>query len=183
MAVPRILPLTDDEQTDDQRAMINSTRLPGVPASNIFRTLARHPGLFRHWLPFAGKLLTGGKLSGRDRELVVLRTGLLCNSEYEWAQHALIGRQAGLTDEEIERVRLGPDAPGWSPAEAALLRTADELHDTSTITDDTWAALAAHYDEKQLIELTMLVGQYHMVAFAANALGVQLEPEFEVGVR
>lgn len=156
--------------------MITLTRLPGLAAANIFTTLARHPGLFRRWLPFAGTLLNG-RLSGRDRELVVLRTALVCGCDYEWAHHTVLGLQAGLTEDEIERVRAGADAPGWSAHEATLLRAADELHARSVVTDVTWAALAEHYDERQLIELTLLVGQYHMVAFAANSLGVEIEPE------
>ena len=76
---------------------------------------------------------------------------------------------------EIARVRGGAEAPGWEPFEATLMRAADELHERARISDDTWAALAEHYDEKQLIEVPMLVGHYHMVAFTLNTLGVPLE--------
>ncbi len=149
--------------------------MPGGSPLNIFMTLVRHPGLFRKWLPFGGKLLDG-KLPARERELLILRTGWRCRSEYEWGQHALIGREAGLTDEELRRIKEGPDAPGWDPFDAVLLRAADELHDDSCISDTTWDALASRYDERQLIEVPMLVGQYHLVSFALNSLGVQREP-------
>ena len=168
---PRIPPLTENELTDEHRELLVG---PGVgtmagQAANIFRTLARHPGLFRKWMPFAGKLLVG-KLPARDRELLILRTGWHCRSAYEWGQHVLIAGQTGLSDEEIDRVGAGPDA--WSGFDGVLLRAADELHDDACITDATWAALTANYDEKQMIEVPMLVGQYHMVAFALNSLGV-----------
>ncbi len=149
--------------------------MPAGSPLNIFMTLVRHPGLFRKWLPFGGKLLDG-KLPARERELLILRTGWRCRSEYEWGQHALIGREAGLTDEELRRIKEGPDAPGWDPFDAVLLRAADELHDDSCISDTTWDALASRYDERQLIEVPMLVGQYHLVSFALNSLGVQREP-------
>jgi alkylhydroperoxidase family enzyme len=145
-----------------------------APAANIFLPLVRHPGLFRRWLPFGGKLLSG-KLPARDRELLILRTGWLCQAEYEWAQHRLIGRSVGLSEEEIERVRDGPDASGWEPFDAALLRAADELHAEARISDMTWDALTTRYDERQLIEVPMVVGHYHMVAFTLNALKVPLE--------
>jgi alkylhydroperoxidase family enzyme len=145
-----------------------------LPAANIFATLVRHPGLFRKWMPFGGKLLSG-KIPARERELLILRTGWNCRSEYEWAQHVLIGRAAGLGDDEIERVKAGPDDPAWDAFDATLLRAADELHADSCLTDATWAALAARYDEKQMIELPMLVGQYHLVAMTLNSLGVQRE--------
>ena len=82
----------------------------------------------------------------------------------------------GITDEEIARIAAGPDAEGWSAEDAALLRAADELHADSRIGDTTWAELAARYDEQQLIELCMVVGQYHLVAFTLNSLGVEPEP-------
>ncbi|HEV3351480.1 MAG TPA: carboxymuconolactone decarboxylase family protein [Acidimicrobiales bacterium] len=171
---PRIAPLPADQRDEQQRELLGDVGGVTGPASNIFDTLVRHPGLFRKWLPFGGKLLTG-KLPGRDRELLILRTGWHCRSEYEWGQHVLIARSAGITDAEIDRVRAGPDAPGWDPFERALLAAADELHADACITDATWAALADRYDERLLIEVPMLVGHYHMVAFTLNSLGVQRE--------
>jgi alkylhydroperoxidase family enzyme len=171
----RIPPLGPDEQDAQARELLAGAGRPGTPASNIFTTLVRHPGLFRRWLPFGGKLLAG-KLAARDRELVILRTGWLCRSEYEWGQHVLIGRDAGLSDDEIRRIQDGPDAPGWSAPDATLLRAVDELHDDACIGDATWAALADHYDDRELIEVPMVVGHYHLVAFTLNSLGVQREP-------
>jgi len=173
-ATPRLAPLTADELDDDQRELVGGVET-ALPAANIFRTLVRHPGLFRKWMPFGGKLLVG-KLPARDRELLILRTGWLCRSEYEWGQHVRIGRSAGLTDDEIRRVIDGPDAAGWSPADAELLRAADELHEHQCLSDATWAALARRYDEKSLVEVPMLVGHYHMVAFTLNTLGVPRDP-------
>ena len=171
-STPRIAPLPATEQSDDQRQMLDALALP---AANIFATLVRHPGLFRKWMPFGGKLLSG-RIPARERELLILRTGWNCRSEYEWAQHVLIGRASGLRDDEIERVKGGPDDPAWDAFDATLLRAADELHADACVTDATWAAVAERYDEKQLIELPMLVGQYHHVAMTLNSLGVQREP-------
>jgi alkylhydroperoxidase family enzyme len=147
---------------------------PAGSAQHLYRTLLRHPGLFRRWTPFAGKLLAG-KLVARDRELLILRTGWRCQAAYEWGHHVSLGRDAGLSDQEIERVKDGPDAPGWSPHDAALLRVADELHDGARVTDATWATLASTYDERQLIEIPMLVGHYQMVSYLINTLGIQGE--------
>jgi 4-carboxymuconolactone decarboxylase len=83
-----------------------------------------------------------------------------------------------MDDEEIQRVVDGPDAPGWNERQSALLRAADELHEQARLGDDTWAALARHYDERQLIEVCMVVGQYHLVAFVLNSLGVEVEEDF-----
>jgi alkylhydroperoxidase family enzyme len=180
----RIPPLPPDEYDDEVRELLGGMQpagagdgsTPATPAAtNIFTTLVRHRGLYRKWAPFGGKLLVG-RIPARDRELVILRTGWLCRSEYEWGQHVLLARRVGLTDEEIKRVRQGPDAPAWSPFEATLLRAADELHADARVSDETWAELAARYDERQLIELPMLAGHYHLVAFTLNTLGVEREP-------
>src|SRR5687768_8720563 len=138
---PRIPPLPPDECDEQQRELLGGAGAPGTPASNIFTTLVRHPGLFRRWLPFGGKLLVG-KLPPRERELLILRTGWRCRSEYEWGQHVLIARAEGITDDEIARVKEGPDATGWDPFDATLLRAADELHDDNFISNATWAGLA-----------------------------------------
>jgi 4-carboxymuconolactone decarboxylase len=171
---PRIAPLAADELDDQARELLAGLQIGDAPASNIFATLVRHPGLFRHWLPFGGKLL-GGRLPPRDREILVLRTGWRCRSEYEWGQHVLIGRAAGLGDDDLDRIRQGPDAAGWDPFESALVRAVDELHDDACVSDATWAVLAERYDERQLIEVPMLVGHYHLVSYTLNSLGVQRE--------
>jgi 4-carboxymuconolactone decarboxylase len=174
-AAPRIPPLPEAEIDDQARELLAQAGGPVAAATNIFTTLVRHPGLFRRWLPFGGKLLAG-TLPARDRELLILRTGWNCRAAYEWAQHVRIARQSGLGDDEIARVRSGPAAAGWSAWDATLLRAADELHDAACITDATWGTLAERYDERQLIEVPMLVGHYHLVGYALNSLGVQVEP-------
>jgi 4-carboxymuconolactone decarboxylase len=173
--IPRIPPLSPEDRDEQAQELLSGVSAAGAPAANIFSTLVRHPGLFRRWLPFGGKLLGGGKLPARDRELLILRTGWLCDAEYEWAQHREISKSIGISTDEIARVKQGPDAPGWDPFDVTLLKAADELHAQARITDDTWAALVAKYDEQQLIEVPMLVGHYHMVAFTLNSLGVPLE--------
>ena len=172
---PRIEPLPASERRPSAQALLETVTVTEAGSeANIFTTLVRAEGLTRKWLPFGGKLLNG-KIPARDRELVILRTGWNCRAEYEWAQHVAIGKEAGLTSEEIDRIPAGPDGE-WDSFDATLLRAADELHADWCITDETWEALAARYDTEQLIELPILIGHYHMVAMALNSLGVQLDP-------
>jgi 4-carboxymuconolactone decarboxylase len=179
---PRIQPLPEPEWSGDVAQILNA--LPqGADAPmgsyNIFRTLARHPELFRSWAPFGGYLLTGGELPPRDRELLILRTAARCGSSYEWGQHVRIALGVGLDRETIDRIVAGPEADGWSDHQAALMRAVDDLHETARISDEAWEALNRSYSDVQLIELTMLVGQYHLVAFALNSLGVELDEGLE----
>ena len=179
---PRIPPLPPEEWDGDIKRILEA--VPGgvenrLGDNNIFPTLAHHPDLFRAWLRFGGDLLTSWKLSGPDRELLILRTAVNCRSSYEWGQHVRISLAGGMEREMIDRVIEGPDAAGWSEHEAALLRAADELHEGSRISDETWATLERTYDTEKLIEATMVVGNYHVVAFALNTFGVELDEGLE----
>src|SRR3954451_14278541 len=100
---------------------------------NVFTTLGRHRRLFRRWLRFAGALMPGGTLPRADTELVILRVAHNCGCEYEWGHHERLGKRAGLSAGEIQGVRAGVGADGWTPRQALLLRAADELHETRTM--------------------------------------------------
>lgn len=176
MTPPRIAPLSRDDRDPRTDGLLADLRQPDGSELNIFATLAHHPRLLKRWSAFGGVLLYGGRLSDRDRELLIMRAGYLCRARYEWGQHVAFARAAGISDDEIGRIARGPDAEGWSSDDATLLRAADELHSESRISDATWAALAGRYDEQQLIEVCMVVGQYHLVAFTLNSLGVEPEP-------
>jgi alkylhydroperoxidase family enzyme len=171
---PRIPPGGRDDVGVVNRVVATvAGRVAGTGPPNLFTTLGRHRGLFRRWLWFAGGLMPGGRLPRRDTEMVILRVALNCDCAYEWDHHVHLGGRAGLTPEDVERVRLGPDAPGWSPRQTALLRAADELHELRDVTDDTWAALRDHLDDRDLVELCLLVGHYEMLAMTINSLGIQ----------
>jgi 4-carboxymuconolactone decarboxylase len=174
-AGPRIPPLPPTERDEQADELLE--RLGPAGAYNIFTTLIRHPRLFKRWSAFGGVLLSG-ELSAHDRELLILRTAHHCGADYEWAHHLDIAKRVGMDDEEIQRIVAGPEAPEWSDLQAALLRAADELHEQARVGDETWAVLAEHYDERQLIEVCMVVGQYHLVAFVLNSLGVEVEEDF-----
>jgi len=126
---------------------------------------------------FGGTLLYRGELDPRDRELLILRTAANCSADYEWGQHAVIGVDAGLTAEQVRRCADPIEVGEWGDDDAALLRAADELHHDSRIGDTTWSALATRYSEAQLLELCMVVGQYHLVAMTLNSLGVEPETD------
>lgn len=179
-AGPRLAPLSEDGWDPFTRELLAPIpRDADGHLANVFTTLVRHPALFRHFLPFGSYLLREGRLPDRTRELLILRTAYNTRAGYEWGRHVPLARATGVTDEEIERVGTGPDAKGWTQTDARLLRAADELHRDARLSAATWSALAADHDEAQLIEITMLVGQYHMVAFFLNSAGTRLEPGYE----
>ena len=144
-------------------------------AYNIFKTLAGHPQALKRWMVFANHVLFKSSLGVRDREILILRIGWLCQAEYEFAQHVLIAKRAGITAEEIARIKQGPGAPGWAENERLLLVATGELHADACITDATWDALKAHYSEQQMVDIVMTVGNYTLVSMLLNTLGVPLD--------
>ena len=153
-----------------------SGRVAGTGPPNLFRVLGRHRKLFRGWLRFAGRLMPGGTLPRRETELVILRVAHLRDCEYEFEHHVRLGKRAGVTPFDVERVKEGPDSPGWTEREAVLLATVDELHETGDLSDEAWADLRAHVDPQRAIELVMLVGHYEMLATTIAALRISLDP-------
>lgn len=178
----RIKRLPEDEWDEPVREILSPWRGSaggGTHVPNNFATLARHPAMLRAWEPFAGAILLRGELPPRDRELAVIRTALHCRAAYVWGSHVRDhGPEIGLTGEDIERIVEGPTAAGWTDLESAVLQATDELHRDARIHDATWARLAAGYTEPQLIELPMLVGEYHLMAYTFNSLGVEAEDGF-----
>lgn len=170
----RLEPL-EAEAWDEEVQQIMRPFVEADSAYNIFKTMAHHPALMRRWLVFANHILFKSTLPIRERELVILRIGYLCDAGYEWGQHVQVARKAGMSDAEILTAKSGPETPGLSDLDRALLQATDELHAESHISDATWSALAEHLDKKQLMDLVFTVGQYNLVSMVLNTLGVQLD--------
>jgi alkylhydroperoxidase family enzyme len=148
---------------------------PGAPSANVFRTFARNPPADELRNAVGRHIRDETSLMPRNRQQLIMRVGVLCRSEYEWAAHSRIGRQVGLDDADVARVIAGPAAPGGSPLETALLRAADELYRDDVVGDATWDALAKELSEKQLLDLLLTVGGYRSATYAINSAGVQLD--------
>ena len=183
---PRIEPVDLDRLDADQRAALepflasDGGKVGGGKILNIFRTLAHAPKALTAFLSWGNYILSKrNALSPRDRELVILRTGYNCRSGYEWTQHKRIGLDCGLTDDEVARIKAGPDADGWNELDQAMLRATDELTTDHFITDATWAALAPLGDKGRM-DLVMTVGQYSQVSMMLNSFGVQLDDDLDL---
>ncbi len=159
-------------------------RRPGRPKGlNALGLLAHHPELTLAFHTFNGHVLFGSTLSPRQRELLVLRVATVRESAYEWAQHAVLAGDTGLSAEEIVRIAEGPDAAGWAPLDRAMLAAVDELVADATIGDATWAVLAAELDDRQLMDLVFTVGAYDLLAMAFRSFGVELDADLDPALR
>jgi AhpD family alkylhydroperoxidase len=147
----------------------------GTTPPNLFLTMARHRTLFRGWLRFAGRLMPGGKLPRRETELVILRVAHLRDCRYEFDHHVHLGQRAGVTAIDVDRVVEGSTAPGWTPREAAVLGAVEQLHADRDLDDATWDALREHLDEREAIELILLVGHYEMLATFIGTVRIEAD--------
>jgi 4-carboxymuconolactone decarboxylase len=174
---PRIAPL-EPPYDADLEAMLAKWMPPGSDREPLalFRTLGRHADLTSRARPLASGILAKGLVEPRLREVMILRTCALTGAEYEWGVHVVaFGRPLGFTDGQLAAtVRGGDDV--WSDAERAVLRLADELHATSGVSDDLFAALERHLDAAQIIELCITSGWYHAISYVINAARIALEP-------
>ncbi len=172
---PRIAPVEEVQWTPEQ-AELAAPMVSRGTMLNIFKTLLNHPDAMRGFMGWGSYVLSKkNTLPSREREIVVLRTGFLCGSGYEWTQHVPIGQRAGLSDAEIVAIKQGADASGWSAADAALIRASDELHARQFVSDSTWKALKTHFSDQQCMDVVFTAGQYTQVSMLLNTFGVQLD--------
>ncbi|MBW8784275.1 MAG: carboxymuconolactone decarboxylase family protein [Novosphingobium sp.] len=178
-APPRVRPLAPEELSPEVAELAREIgNVLGIPEPEDlaiwFKIMAHHPGLYRRHLEVGIELLGRGALPPVERELAIMRTGWLCGAPYEWSEHVAIARKLGVDAATIERVIVGSAAPGWSEHERALIRAVEELLADKMIGDATWEVLARSWNERQLIELPTLVGQYVAVAMMQNSLRLPL---------
>jgi alkylhydroperoxidase family enzyme len=176
---PRIAPL-EPPYDPELKALLDKWMPPdsGVEPLALFRTLAIHPELASRARPLGAGILGKAMVEPRLREVMIHRTCALTGAEYEWGVHVMgFGKPLGFTDEQLASTVDG-DArdPVWSDAERAVFRLADELHHTSTISDDLFEELKRHFDAPQIIELCLTSGWYHAIAYVINAGRIPLEP-------
>jgi 4-carboxymuconolactone decarboxylase len=158
----------------------NLRRLMGgfdVEPLALFRTIAHHPELLDRFRQTGSTLLSFGRLSDADRETIIHRTSARCGAAYEWGVHAVgFAAPLGLGEEWLRATWHGSAEDFADPGQALLVRFADELHDTATVSDATWAALRERYDDAELVELVCLAGFYHLVAYLCRTFAIAPEP-------
>lgn len=169
------------DDADVQRAlaqMLPEERRNARDAGNALAMLVHHPKLARVFLRFNVHLLYGSTLPAHLRELAVLRTAHRRGCEYEWAHHVTMGKEAGLTDDDITDLQHGT---GRDELYQAVLDATDELDEKTRLSAATEAVLAKHLDELQVMDLVFTIGCYCMLAMAFNTFGVELDEKPESG--
>jgi 4-carboxymuconolactone decarboxylase len=175
------IPFCDLSKLDSEGQQMAGRATVDGQVLNIFKVLLNHPKLVRNWGRFGNYILQGSTLPAREREIAILRIGWLNQAPYEWEQHVLVGKRAGVSDAEIEQIMKGPLA-GWNRHDGAVVQAADDLFENSVVSDETWKILSETYNTQQMMDLVFSIGQYNLVSWALNSFGVPLD-DFLPGAR
>jgi 4-carboxymuconolactone decarboxylase len=171
---PRLAPLTEADAPEEARQILANWPY------NLHRVLARNVPTLTRWMPYAEHILRNNTLPVRERELAILRVAWNARSDYEWGLHARLARSIGFDDADLAEVTQGGGANAhWQPQEAAVLDAVDDIMSGWEIGDASWSVLVAHFDDKQLIDLVFVIGQFMLVAVTLKSLRVPLEPDIE----
>jgi alkylhydroperoxidase family enzyme len=156
-------------------------RLPASwsPPFKLFTVLARDERLLLRFTGSAVSYLEPSHVTVRQREVLRLCVTARCRCAYEWSMRVhYFAEQAGLSDAQVyASVHGDADDANWQPDDKLLVRLADALHDTVSISDELWTDLRAAFSEEAVIQLLMMAGYYRTVATIANALRLPLEPQ------
>jgi alkylhydroperoxidase family enzyme len=180
-AVSRRLPLVQPPYPPEAEKTIGSTAFKGLSPLNLRLALANHPKLANAFQSMAHVVLFQCAVSARDREIAIIRTGALTRSEYEWGMHVSIyGEKCDLSEAQILELTCKTSWRElsdhlWTPSEKLIVRMVDELHHSSTVSDETWSSLLGNWSQDQVIELIFSSSFYHMAAFFLNTAAVPLE--------
>jgi len=164
-----------DGTAEEAEVLARAGTRPGRDPLTIFSTMVHNPRAANRAVLLGGAFLGKGTISGREREIVILRVGHNASAVYEFGQHTVIGRREGLTDDEITALATDDPGDGWTTTERALIALADELCADDCVSDATWSTLSSTFDEGQMVELVVLVGYYRMISGFLNSAGVQLD--------
>ena len=180
MTDQRITGPLDTENRDESLAQVIDD-MAGRPI-NVHKLMAHHPALLKAWWDLRNYTIAGGDLGQRHTEILILRVALQMKNWYEWASHVHRGLAAGLTMEEIERVKVGPDDPGWQPDERLLIQAVDELVHDRAVTDATLEALREHFTDRQILDAIVTQGAYVTLGCLLNTWETPLDEHVEESI-
>ena len=169
------LPLmTLEEMPEKTRQMISGGKSQ-LSVLNVNKMVAHAENSARHFMRMGNSLLTQAKLDARLRELAILRIATLCDSRYEWYQHEILAKQVGVSEQQISAVRLDKNSPVFNDQERAVLRYTEEVTVNVKSSEESFAELSQFLSNQELVELTLTIGFYNLVARFLENTGVEIE--------
>lgn len=168
------IPLVDENATPaiaELAAKIRGAR--GGQLHVFYRALLHSPDLAAAWFEFNSAVRFKTLLDDRVREMAIMRVAALTGCEYVWSVHETqYAGPAGLTPQKVQALRDWPGTTVFDARERALLAYVDAMTREAAVGDALFEELAAHFDEREIAEVTVLIGAYNMQTRVLRALGI-----------
>ncbi len=173
----RVEMIKEAEATPELKEIFNNLTKNKAKIINLYRVIAHNPRALLNFMRLGNSLLVGTDLQPKLRELAILRIAKLAGSEYEWAQHYPIAIELGINEKQIKTISHWNNTSNFSDLERAVLQYTDEVAQIVTVKDETYQTLQKHLNQRAIVELTLSIGYWGMVARVLVPLQVDIDAQ------
>jgi len=171
----RVKLIQKDEAPPEIKALYQQIEDNEARIMNFYRVVANSPGVARSAIKLGNSLISRTELSPKLRELTIMRIAKLCDCEYEWVQHTPMALQSGLTQVQLDAIGFWDESDAFSEEERAILSYVDEVEKNIRVPDNIFQALRRYLDDRQIVELTLAIGWWGMLARLLVPLEVEVD--------
>jgi 4-carboxymuconolactone decarboxylase len=175
--LPQVRP---DDVTDEMREFLSKWTggvFQGADKNPVLLTFAHHPKLADLFSQFNIHLLSTNTLPVKQRQIAIMRTAWICNATYMWSSHLRTSMRCGLSPDMYAPIKVGADDPYFSDFERVVIRATDELVHDKIVSDASWQALMAEWNNQQMLDFLFTVGAYVTIAGVMRSTGAERPPE------
>ena len=173
----RIEMVQNAQASPELKEIYNNLSKNGAKIINLYRIVAHNPRALLNFLRLGNSLLVGTDLHPKLRELAILRVAKLAGSEYEWSQHYPIALELGLDQKQIQAVSTWSTSTNFNDIERAVLQYTDEVAQNVEVKEETFKVLQLHLNERSIVELTLSIGYWGMVARVLVPLQINIDTQ------
>lgn len=171
----RVRLLTNDESPPRTKELFEKIENNGATVLNLYRAVGHSPSTISSFIKLGNVLLNHSELPSRLRELAILRIANLAGSKYEWKQHVPIATEVGISSQQMDEIHHWKDSDAFTDEERAVLQYTDEVSIDVTVKDTTFEALQKYFGERSIVELTISIAYWGMIARVLVPLDIELE--------
>jgi alkylhydroperoxidase family enzyme len=165
----------EESASPEFQEYFRSVRERGLTVLNLYKMMAHSPEIGLPFLRLGSAILFQGVIPPTLRELAILRVGILNKANYEYTQHVKVALMVGVPQEKIDALTNWEKSDQFSDIERAVLRFTDEETVNVRVSDETFAAVRAFFDDQGIVELTSAISYYCMVCRNLEVLQIELE--------
>jgi len=173
----RVRLVEKDQAAPEVKEFFQRVESSGARVLNLYRAIAHSPQVFGNVVRLGSSLLTRTALESKFRELAILRVAKLAGSEYEWTQHVPIALEVGVTKEQVEVISNWEGSAVFGDVERAVLQYTDEVAQNVKVRDETFNSLKKYFNEQKIVELTLSIGYWGLIARVLVPLQVEIEAQ------